>query len=194
MNKLSMNSPQSEHARTAIEVAGCPALDVAVIVPTFNRAASLARLLDSLCAQHVEDVHYEVLIVDNGSTDRTLDIAAAYAATFPFVHCLSEARAGASNARNRGILSTHARILAFIDDDVVAAPDWIDGIVRTFDRHPGDRLPGRTSRAALAAQSAAMAHPGALWAARVADGARHGALHRRVARGRLPCDREFRLS
>jgi len=139
-----MNSPHNEHARTAIAVAGCSAPDVAVIVPTFNRAASLDRVLDSLCAQRVEGIRYEILIVDNGSTDHTLEVAAAYASAFPFVRCLSEARAGASNARNRGILSARARILAFIDDDVVASPDWIDGIVRAFDRHPEiDCLGGR---------------------------------------------------
>ena len=131
-----MNSPHIGHPEAGIAVDACSVLDVAVIVPTFNRAASLGRLLDSLCAQRVEGVRYEVLIVDNGSTDRTLDVATAYAAACPFVRCLSEARAGASNARNRGILSAHARILAFIDDDIVAAPDWVDRIVRTFDRHP----------------------------------------------------------
>ncbi len=131
-----MNSPHIGHAEAAIAVAGCPTFDVSVIVPTFNRASSLGRLLDSLCAQRVEDVRYEVLIIDNGSTDHTPDVVAAYAAAFPFVRGLREPRAGASNARNRGIVSAHARILAFIDDDVVAAPDWLAGIVRTFERHP----------------------------------------------------------
>jgi glucosyl-dolichyl phosphate glucuronosyltransferase len=136
MNKFSMNSPQIGHAEAAIPVADCPSLDVAVIVPTFNRASSLSKLLDSLCSQRAEDIRYEVLIIDNGSTDATLDVAAGYVAAFPFVRCLREPTAGASNARNRGIVSADARILAFIDDDVLAAPDWIAGIVRTFERHP----------------------------------------------------------
>ena len=137
MSEFSMNSAHNRHGATAIAESGQLAFDVAVIVPTFNRAASLAKLLDSLCRQCVDDdLRYEVLIVDNGSTDRTGEVAATYAAAFPFVRCLHEQRAGASNARNRGILSTNARILAFIDDDIRAAPDWLAGIVRTFKQHP----------------------------------------------------------
>lgn len=136
MNEFLVNSPHNRHGGTAIAESRCPAFDVAVIVPTFNRAASLAQLLNSLCRQRADHLRYEVLIVDNGSTDRTREVIAAYAAAFPFVRCLREPRAGASNARNRGILSADARILAFIDDDIRAAPDWLAAIVRTFDRHP----------------------------------------------------------
>jgi len=117
---------------------------VAVIVPTFNRSSSLMRLLESLGRQDAEGLRYDVIVVDNGSTDRTPELVADYGRQFPFVRCVREARPGASNARNRGILSANARILAFIDDDVRAAPDWIAAIVRTFDRHPEiDCLGGR---------------------------------------------------
>jgi glycosyltransferase involved in cell wall biosynthesis len=114
----------------------CPSPDVAVIVPTFNRVSSVARLLDSLCCQRSGDIRYDVIVVDNGSSDGTPDVVAEYGRQFPFVRCVREARPGASNARNRGILSTNARILAFIDDDVRASPDWIAAILLAFDQHP----------------------------------------------------------
>lgn len=144
MNEFLVNSTQSQHAIAPTVAPKYPVWDVAVIVPTFNRASSLMGLLDSLCQQRAEDVRYEVIIVDNGSTDRTSDVVGEYAGRFPFVRCLREPRPGASNARNRGILSANARILAFIDDDIRAAPDWIAAIVRTFGRHPEiDCLGGR---------------------------------------------------
>ncbi|HWF87170.1 MAG TPA: glycosyltransferase family 2 protein [Vicinamibacterales bacterium] len=139
-----MNSAQSQSLMAPMVAPDCPAFDVAVIVPTFNRAASLMCLLDSLCQQRADDLCYEVLIVDNGSVDRTCELVAEYGRQFPFVRCLREARPGASSARNRGIVSANARILAFIDDDVRAAPDWIAEIVRTFEQHPEiDCLGGR---------------------------------------------------
>ncbi len=136
MDELTVNSTHSQHRATVREAPRCPTCDVAVIVPTFNRASSLAQLLDTLCQQHADQLRYEVLVVDNGSSDATPEVAADYARRFPFVRCLREARPGASNARNCGILAADARILAFIDDDIRAAPDWIASIVGAFDRHP----------------------------------------------------------
>jgi glucosyl-dolichyl phosphate glucuronosyltransferase len=145
MNEFLVNSAQSRSPAVTNVAPKCPSFDVAVIVPTFNRASSLAALLHSLCQQErVDGLRYEIVVVDNGSTDRTPDIAAEYRRRFPFVRYVRELRPGASNARNRGILAADARILAFIDDDVRAAADWIAAIVRTFDRHPEiDCLGGR---------------------------------------------------
>ncbi|HEX3704022.1 MAG TPA: glycosyltransferase family A protein [Vicinamibacterales bacterium] len=145
MNEFPVNTTQSQHPAAANVSRRCPTFDVAVIVPTFNRAPSLAGLLDSLCQQQrLDELRYEVVVVDNGSTDRTQEVAADYSRRFPFVRCVRELRPGASNARNRGILSADARILAFIDDDIRASSNWIAAIVRTFEQHPEiDCLGGR---------------------------------------------------
>jgi glucosyl-dolichyl phosphate glucuronosyltransferase len=144
MDESSMNSAHCGHGSNADWASERPALDVAVIVPTYNRAASLAGLLDSLCHQRAPGLHYEVLVVDNRSADRTPEVVAEWARNFPFVRYLMERGPGASNARNCGIAAANARILAFIDDDVRAAPDWIAAIVDAFARHPEiDCLGGR---------------------------------------------------
>jgi glucosyl-dolichyl phosphate glucuronosyltransferase len=144
MGEFSMNSAHSTHGSTASWASDGPTPAVAVIVPTFNRAASLAGLLDSLCRQRANGVAYEVIVVDNRSADRTRDAVSEYARDFPLVRYLYEGRPGASSARNRGISATSAGILAFIDDDLRAAPDWVAAVAGAFARQPEiDCLGGR---------------------------------------------------
>jgi glycosyltransferase involved in cell wall biosynthesis len=139
-----MNSGHSTHGSTAALESRRPTTDVAVIVPTYNRAASLARLLDSLCHQRTGGLRHDVIVVDNRSTDRTPEVVAECARHFPFVRYLAEPRPGASNARNCGIAAATADVLAFIDDDVRASPDWIAAIAAAFARQPEiDCLGGR---------------------------------------------------
>lgn len=117
---------------------------ISVVVPTFNRAGSLMRLLAALRDQDAEGIRYEVLIVDNGSTDETAAIVERAALRDPRVQFLREPRQGASYARNAGIARAAAPIVAFVDDDVVPARDWMLAVKRAFDAHPeADCIGGR---------------------------------------------------
>jgi glucosyl-dolichyl phosphate glucuronosyltransferase len=78
---------------------------------------------------------FEVLVVDNGSADDTVRVVDAWNARDPRIHYLLEPRPGASSARNAGIAAATAPILAFIDDDVRPARDWIASVCRAFERH-----------------------------------------------------------
>jgi len=106
---------------------------VSVIVPTFNRAESLARTLRSLEAQRV-DVPYEVIVVDNDSKDGTAALVQRLAAGG--VRYVLEARRGVSVARNRGIAEARGEVLVFVDDDVVARPGWLAALVGTYRCRP----------------------------------------------------------
>src|SRR5579872_592596 len=102
-------------------------MNITVILCTFNRCASLRRALESLARQMLpESVEWEVLVVDNNSTDGTRDVAAEFcrmnSARSRYVF---EPEQGKSNALNRGIRDAKGEILAFIDDDVIADPDWL---------------------------------------------------------------------
>lgn len=110
-------------------------VDVSVIVPTFNRAASLDALLADLRAQS-GDARFEVLVADNGSADSTRDVVERHAGDDHRIRYLFEPTPGASCARNAGIAAASAPILAFIDDDVRPRPDWVCSIVRAFAAHP----------------------------------------------------------
>jgi glycosyltransferase involved in cell wall biosynthesis len=97
-----------------------------VIVCTRDRAASLQR-----CLEHIGRLDYpdfEVLVVDNGSTDKTAQIARDYHADYIYV-----AEAGLSRARNAGALHARTEIVAYIDDDAVPQQDWLSALAREFE-------------------------------------------------------------
>jgi len=105
-------------------------MDVSVIVCTYNRAVSLGDTLQALEAQVTPpDLAWELLVVDNNSSDGTRDVVAAFArATRLRVRYLFEPRQGLSHARNAGVAQAHGAIVAFTDDDVQPEPDWVAGV------------------------------------------------------------------
>src|SRR5262249_45059951 len=110
-------------------------MEVSVIIPTHNRAPSLDALLTDLTTQRF-DGGFEILVVDNRSTDETQNVLLRHAQRDGRVRYLFESEPGASCARNRGIAAATAPILAFIDDDVRPRHDWIASIVSAFAEHP----------------------------------------------------------
>jgi glycosyltransferase involved in cell wall biosynthesis len=120
-------------------------LDVSVVVCTWNRAESLGRLLASLAATTVPPgLAWEVLVVDNNSTDDTRAVVerAAIALDAP-VRRVFEPTQGLCHARNRGIRESRGDIVAFLDDDVVVAPDWLARVVAAFRDHDATYVGGR---------------------------------------------------
>ncbi|MBI3853898.1 MAG: glycosyltransferase [Verrucomicrobia bacterium] len=92
---------------------------VSVVVATFNGARTLQNCLASLTRLNYPD--YEVILVDDGSTDRTPDIAAA----FPSVRYIRQTNQGLSAARNTAIQAATGELVAFTDDDCRADEDWL---------------------------------------------------------------------
>jgi glycosyltransferase involved in cell wall biosynthesis len=107
---------------------------VSVVLCTFNRAALLPAALTALLDQ-ADAPPYEVIVVDNNSTDGTQRVVEAFAASgrVRYVH---EPNQGLSYARNFGVATASADILAFTDDDVRVEPTWIRSIARAFAAHP----------------------------------------------------------
>jgi glycosyltransferase involved in cell wall biosynthesis len=101
---------------------------VSVIVPFYNSEAYLERCVESLIAQNYPSACYEVLLIDNNSTDRS----AAIAANYPRVRILRETKQGAYAARNRGVAASRGSILAFTDSDCVASADWLRELTALF--------------------------------------------------------------
>jgi len=94
-------------------------LRVSIVVATYNGARTLKACLESLSALHYPD--YEVILVDDGSTDATPEIAAA----FPRVRYIHQPNRGLSVARNTGIAAATGEVVAFTDDDCRADEDWL---------------------------------------------------------------------
>lgn len=100
---------------------------ISVIVPSFNRAHYLEGALASLTSQETDDrIEYEVVIVDNASTDHTEDVVKRFAASCEnTVRYLFEPKPGDAPPRNKGIRETEGEWLAFFDDDQFAEPRWL---------------------------------------------------------------------
>jgi glycosyltransferase involved in cell wall biosynthesis len=102
-------------------------MNVSVILCTYNRCSTLARALESTAALNLPDsVGWEVLVVDNNSSDQTREIVEDFRRRYPGrFRYLFEPQPGKSYALNAGIREAHGKILAFTDDDVIVDPDWL---------------------------------------------------------------------
>jgi glycosyltransferase involved in cell wall biosynthesis len=119
---------------------------VSVILSTYNRGELLAGAVRSVLAQRAAIAPaFELIVVDNNSTDDTREIVKErFAVADGRVRYVFEPQQGLSHARNAGIRAARAPLIAFIDDDVRAQPDWVAAIVRAFDEHPeADVVGGR---------------------------------------------------
>lgn len=101
---------------------------VSVIVPSCNRPEELRQGLNSLLAQNCERP-VEIVVVDNAPDSGA---ALSVVSEFPSVKLVSEWRPGASFARNAGIAASTGDICVFMDDDIVAPPDWIERLIAPF--------------------------------------------------------------
>lgn len=108
---------------------------VSVVVPTYNRAPLLPRALESIAAQ--SRPADEVLVVDDGSEDGTLDLLAR---RFPWVRVLRQEHRGVSAARNRGIRAATGHWIAFLDSDDAWLPTKIERQLAALGARPEHRI------------------------------------------------------
>ena len=148
-----IGAPRLQSTESAVAAIGRPAeaycsgrhASVSVVIGTYNRAHLLAGTLGALAAQEVPpSLDWEIVVVDNNSTDSTAQAVAAFAPTTTVpVRYVFEPRQGISHARNRGIREAQGSILAFTDDDVLPAPDWISAVASAMERWDAHGVGGR---------------------------------------------------
>jgi GT2 family glycosyltransferase len=102
---------------------------VSVVIPTFNRADDLKRCLDSLMAQTIKPD--EIVIIDNGSTDGTLDLLKQYP-----VRIESVPKVQLSKLFNISWQAVQSDLIAYLNDDSEVVPGWLERILQTFDAFP----------------------------------------------------------
>lgn len=109
-------------------------LQVSVIIPTFNRAKYLGECLEAVAAQTAEPTTFEVIIVDNNSSDNTQDACLKFIQMHPNLHIryVCETKQGVSYARNRGVVEAFGEIVCFLDDDSPPAPEWLNLLLEPF--------------------------------------------------------------
>ncbi len=109
---------------------------ISAIICTHNRARFLDRALSSLTAQSLCQNDYEVIVVDNASSDRTSEVVRAWQARVSNLRYIHEARLGLSSARNTGWAAASSPYVAFLDDDARASHDWLRSHLSIFDSAP----------------------------------------------------------
>ncbi len=112
-----------------------------VIVPTRNRAPLLRRCLQSLVAQTLPAEAFEVIVVDNGSSDDTAAVARSFETTLN-LRLLHEAEPGLHVGRHAGWRAAASDVLMFADDDIEALPGWVEAVVACFDGDAAAALVG----------------------------------------------------
>jgi glycosyltransferase involved in cell wall biosynthesis len=105
---------------------------ISVVIPVWNSPDLLAKCLAAIAAQTYPRDRYEVLVVDNGSTDET----DAVARSFSFVTLLTEPIASSYRARNRGLQSARGDYVAFTDADCIPSPQWLAAAARAAHQNP----------------------------------------------------------
>lgn len=121
---------------------------LSIIIPVYNAAAFLEGCLDSLCRQTCDD--FEVILIDDGSTDNSLAICRKYVAADKRFRCASQVNAGAGAARNHGLQMAQGEFICFVDADdwvdakyveqMLAVPADVDLVVADATIHDGDNV------------------------------------------------------
>ncbi len=111
---------------------------VSVILPVYNRQETIERCLDSVICQTYANL--EILVIDDGSTDRTPEILKEYEKKDPRIRVITKENTGVSDSRNCGIEHACGRFLQFLDSD-----DWIpknatELLIRAMERHNSDMV------------------------------------------------------
>src|SRR5579864_3327948 len=128
-------------------------LHFSIILCTYNRRNLALSALASLRRQTLPFNAFEVIVIDNGSSDGTLDAVRAYVHAGQHekrktediwrVHCLTEPQNGLAYARNTGLLAASGEIAVFLDDDAVADPHFLEHLWAAYQETGADAIGGR---------------------------------------------------
>jgi glucosyl-dolichyl phosphate glucuronosyltransferase len=112
-------------------------IKIALVICTYNRDKYLPEALESVKKQTLENDKFQLIIVDNNSTDNTADISQEFISKNPSLnikYCFEEQK-GLSFARNRGVAEANASIVSYVDDDVILPTSFLEEVVNFFDKY-----------------------------------------------------------
>lgn len=109
-------------------------MKLSIIIPAYNASGYVERCIESIVSQGYSDL--EILIVDDGSTDNTLEICRSLSDKYPFINALHKANGGVSSARNFGIDNAKGEYLMFVDVDDYLLPDTLKKAIAVAEHNP----------------------------------------------------------
>ena len=108
---------------------------ISVVIPTRNRSDLLSSALESLVGQSLLPELFEVLVIDNGSTDSTQRVIRIFQAKLPNLSSIYASKPGLHTGRHAGMKVAKGDVLVFADDDIEALPTWLASIYEAFQDH-----------------------------------------------------------
>lgn len=108
-------------------------LKLSVIVPVYNVSKYLAKCLDSLICQELKPEEYEIIVVNDGSTDNSEEISRQYEEKYSNIKVVRQKNQGLSGARNTGIKLAHGKYIQFVDSDDYLQPNVLKTLVEKME-------------------------------------------------------------
>ena len=120
-------------------------MQFSVIICTYNRFQNLPACLGKLARQEkTEGLEWEVVVVDNNSTDRTPETVHDLARQLPInIRYVRESQQGLNHARNRGVMESRGEFFSFVDDDIATEANWLAAVYACFREYDADAVGGR---------------------------------------------------
>lgn len=115
-------------------------MKLSIIVPVYNVADYLPKCLDSLLAQDLPQNEYEIIVVNDGSTDNSAEIAQQYADKYANIALINQANQGLSGARNTGIKQAKGEYIQFVDSDDFLEENVLGGLMKRIEKDDLDVL------------------------------------------------------
>lgn len=109
-------------------------MKLSIIIPIYNVENTLRRCLDSVISQNIDDC--EIILVDDGSTDRSIIIADEYACKHPSITIYHKVNGGLSDARNYGLDRMNGDYVTFVDSDDELSPNTLEPLLNIMHNHP----------------------------------------------------------
>jgi glycosyltransferase involved in cell wall biosynthesis len=116
---------------------------VSIVVPTYNRSHFIERAFSSLVEQDYPKDRFEIIVVDDGSSDRTPEILRRFQEEHSFFRYFSKTNKGPAAARNLGIRHAKGEIILFIDDDCLADKTWVRELIGDYEDEQVGGVAGR---------------------------------------------------
>ena len=111
---------------------------LSIIVPVYNVENYLPHCIDTLLEQGLTEKQYEIILVNDGSTDHSLNLCQSYAEKFPFIHCISQKNQGLSGARNTGMKYASGKYIQFVDSDDFIQPNSLKAVIAAAVKYDAD--------------------------------------------------------